>query len=382
MTVLRRADDRRGPAGAAHPLDLRALAAGDACLPRPGVAIAEAGRLVRARAQDALSFRRAGRNDRASPQQAARSRLTNSSASPTLAPPCSNRPARAPRSNSSGTAGRDRRTGRPPRPASGRRPWARAAFARAGARTEPSRLFETGGLRWRFPRSTDPCEAVIVNTGGGVAAGDSYEIALDARRRRRGRSDHHGGGKDLPQRRPVRPHRDRADARARRAPRLAAAGDDPVRRRARLDRTLTIDMAADAEPARRRDAGVRPSRDGGDAHRGVASRFLAPHARRPAGFRRRDPARPCGRDASIARPAAQARARSRPPRRGARHRGAPARICGRRSKRAKPDVEAGASAFDGLIVCRLISASPSRLRVTAIAAIVALSGRQPPRLWR
>ena len=46
------------------------------------------------------------------------------------------------------------------------------------------------------------------------------------------------------------------------------------------------------------------------------------------------------------------------------------------------EVEAGASAFDGLIVSRLVSASPSRLREAAIAAILAMSGRQPPRLWR
>jgi urease accessory protein len=45
-------------------------------------------------------------------------------------------------------------------------------------------------------------------------------------------------------------------------------------------------------------------------------------------------------------------------------------------------VEAGATAFDGLLVSRLISASPSRLREAAIAAIVALAGREPPRLWR
>src|ERR1700758_4873032 len=56
--------------------------------------------------------------------------------------------------------------------------YARASFARTGARTEPERLFETGGLRWRFPRSTRPCEAVIVNTGGGVAGGDAYCIEL------------------------------------------------------------------------------------------------------------------------------------------------------------------------------------------------------------
>ena len=55
---------------------------------------------------------------------------------------------------------------------------ARASFARVGARTEPERLFETGGLRWRFPRSSSPCEAAIVNTGGGVAGGDSYSVSL------------------------------------------------------------------------------------------------------------------------------------------------------------------------------------------------------------
>ena len=43
-------------------------------------------------------------------------------------------------------------------------------------------------------------------------------------------------------------------------------------------------------------------------------------------------------------------------------------------------VEAGASAFDGLIVARLVSPSPPRLRAALIAAIVALGGRKP-RLW-
>ena len=55
---------------------------------------------------------------------------------------------------------------------------AQASFARVGARTEPARLFETGGLRWRFPRSSSPCEVAIVNTGGGVAGGDSYSVSL------------------------------------------------------------------------------------------------------------------------------------------------------------------------------------------------------------
>ena len=56
---------------------------------------------------------------------------------------------------------------------------ARGAFARVGERTEAQRLFETGGLRWRFPRSSSPCEAAIVNTGGGVAGGDSYRVSLE-----------------------------------------------------------------------------------------------------------------------------------------------------------------------------------------------------------
>jgi urease accessory protein len=54
----------------------------------------------------------------------------------------------------------------------------RAAFARAGARSEASRVFETGGLRLRFPRAGAECEAVIVNTGGGIAGGDRARIEL------------------------------------------------------------------------------------------------------------------------------------------------------------------------------------------------------------
>ena len=58
------------------------------------------------------------------------------------------------------------------------------AEARAPSRGSASaprleRLFETGGLRWRFPRSSSPCEAAIVNTGGGVAGGDSYRVSLE-----------------------------------------------------------------------------------------------------------------------------------------------------------------------------------------------------------
>ena len=56
---------------------------------------------------------------------------------------------------------------------------ARVRFARAGARSAAERAFETGGLRLRFPRSDAECEAVLVNTGGGMAGGDRATIAVE-----------------------------------------------------------------------------------------------------------------------------------------------------------------------------------------------------------
>jgi urease accessory protein len=47
---------------------------------------------------------------------------------------------------------------------------------------------------------------------------------------------------------------------------------------------------------------------------------------------------------------------------------------------AGPDIESGATAFDGLIVVRLLSPSFDRLRGALVASIVALGGRKP-RLW-
>ena len=54
-----------------------------------------------------------------------------------------------------------------------------AAFGRTGARTEIRHVFETGGYRLRMPRSRGPsCEAVMVNTGGGMAGGDHARFAF------------------------------------------------------------------------------------------------------------------------------------------------------------------------------------------------------------
>ena len=48
----------------------------------------------------------------------------------------------------------------------------RASFVAANGRTHVAENFESGGLRLRFPNGSRGCEAVIVNTGGGVAGGD------------------------------------------------------------------------------------------------------------------------------------------------------------------------------------------------------------------
>ena len=58
----------------------------------------------------------------------------------------------------------------------------RASFEASGGRTGVDRLYETGGLRLRFPNNAGALEGVIVNTGGGVAGGDTanYDFVVGA----------------------------------------------------------------------------------------------------------------------------------------------------------------------------------------------------------
>lgn len=57
----------------------------------------------------------------------------------------------------------------------------RIRFATQDGRTDARERAESGGFRVRFPRNAGACEAVLINTGGGMAAGDrmSLDIALD-----------------------------------------------------------------------------------------------------------------------------------------------------------------------------------------------------------
>jgi urease accessory protein len=255
---------------------------------------------------------------------------------------------------------------------------ARASFSRVGARTEPERLFETGGLRWRFPRSSNPCEAAMVNTGGGVAGGDSYSVSLTL-----------GEGAEVELTTPSAERIYRSDGSAATiTTRLALAPgarlfwlpqETLMFEGARLERRLDVDTSGEAAfivaetlvfgrlamGESRIDASLKDSwRVRRDGRLVFADETRLEHA-----------------GATLERKAVGAGARalstivaSAPD--------VEARLPDLRAAldAAGSDIESGASAFDRLIVVRLLGPSSDRLRAALIASIVALGGRKP-RLW-
>jgi urease accessory protein len=255
---------------------------------------------------------------------------------------------------------------------------ARGVFARVGGRTGAERLFETGGLRWRFPRSSSPCEAAIVNTGGGIAGGDSYRLTLELRE-----------GAEVEATTPSAERVYRSDGVAAAiATRLSLAPlaqlfwlpqETLLFEGARLERRLDVEMSGEASLV--------------IVETLVFGRLAMGEARIDASLRdswrlRRD-GRLAFADETRLKHAGQALERKAV---GAGARALSTIVAAAPNVEARlPDlraaleaegrsVEAGASAFDGLIVARLLSAKPSRLRAALIASIVALGGRKP-RLW-
>ena len=257
---------------------------------------------------------------------------------------------------------------------------ARATFRRTGARTEPARLYETGGLRWRFPRSAGPCEAVIVNTGGGVAGGDAYRLQVTLSERA-----------EVTATTPAAEKIYRSDGPAARIEtRLALASGARLRwlpqetllfDRARLERRLEVDMAKDADLLLVESLVFGRLAMGETA---VDARFSDSwRVRREGKLVFADETRLDHAAAALDRIAVGAGARAVATIVAA----APsieARLPDLRAAlEAESDkVEAGASAFDGLIVGRLVSPAPHRLRETLIAAMLTLGAGEPPRLWR
>jgi urease accessory protein len=255
---------------------------------------------------------------------------------------------------------------------------ARGSFVRVGERTEAERLFETGGLRWRFPRSSSPCEAAIVNTGGGVAGGDSYRVSLEL-----------GEGAQVEATTPSAERIYRSNG-----PPAAVATRLLLGPRARLDwlpqETL---MFEGAKLERRLEAEMSAQASLLIAETVVFGRLAMGESRIDASLKdswrvRRDGRLVFADETRLERAGAALERRAV----GAGARALATIVAAAPNVEARlPDlraalepesggVEAGASAFDGLIVARLLSASPSRLRGALIAAIVALGGRKP-RLW-
>jgi len=259
----------------------------------------------------------------------------------------------------------------------------RAVFARAGERSEAARVFETGGLRLRFPRGGTEGEAVVVNAGGGMAAGDRARVDLTVGPQARVVATTQSAEKI---------YRSEGEAvgvetrlRVEAGGALAWTPQETLLfEAARLERRLEAEVAADASLLL-----VESTTFG---------RLASGEARIAAYFRDRWRVRRDGRlifadetrlenaGATLDRPAVGRGARAIAtilcvaPNAEAQLpalRAALESVAAREGAR----VDAGASAFDGLAIARLASPSPSRLRAALVEAMLALRGRPAPRVW-
>ena len=255
----------------------------------------------------------------------------------------------------------------------------RARFAAHGARTRVAEVYESGGYRLRFPRVGEACEAVIVNTGGGVAGGDDVEIALDA-----------GAGAHVVATTTAAEkiyRSDGATARVKVEIDVAAGAtldwlpqETILFDGASLVRRLDVSLAADARVTLlesvvfgRLAMGERCG--GGLFH----DRW---RVRRDGRLVFAEEMRFDGRiDSLLDRLALGGGARAAatlvhiaPD--------AEARLSAFRDTLPDGACEAAASAWDGLLVARFVSPSPEALRAAIVSSVAALRGAELPRLWR
>lgn len=261
---------------------------------------------------------------------------------------------------------------------------ARAVFTRLGARTAPARVFETGGLRLRFPRAMAGCEAVLINTGGGMAGGDRAKIDLAL-----------GAGAEVlfTTQSAEKIYRSDGATSAVEARAVLGAGarlewlpqETILFQGACFARRLEIDLAADcslllveavtfgriAMGERDIDASLRDSwrirREG----RLVFAEEVRLN-RAAVTLDRLGVGRGARAIASILIAAPEASPQLDNIR---------AALDQAREVGDEP-LEAGATAFDGLVLARLAAPSPFRLRVAIGAVMMRLRGRAAPRVWR
>jgi urease accessory protein len=255
----------------------------------------------------------------------------------------------------------------------------RARFDTYPGRTDLARLFESGGLRLRRPRAGGACEAVILNTGGGMAGGDRAELAF-------------GLGPDAAV--TITTQSAEKIYRAQDEPTAVSIGLDLAARArlawlpqetilfngARLRRNLDLAMAADARALLIESMTFGRLAMGETLTRGMfADRWRI----------RRAGTLVFAEDVRLDGPLAERLDR---PALGGGARmvatllsiggDAEAEVALVRAALADSEAQWGVSAFNGLMVGRLLSASPDRVRKAILTVLAALGFGAAPRVWQ
>jgi len=256
----------------------------------------------------------------------------------------------------------------------------RARFEAQGGATRLARAYETGGWRLRHPHSAQGCEAVIVNTGGGIVGGDHIALAFET-----------GPASDLTLTTPAAEKIYRSESEAARidvtlgleaGARLAWLPQETILfDHAKLTRRLSVDLAADASLcivemlvfgrlAKGETEICGAFRDSWRVRR-AGKLVFAEEARLEGAFA------PCLAQQAI----------------GAGARATALVLCVAPDAESKCEtmrealapfegvLDCGASAWNGMLVLRLLSVSPEPLRAAILKAHVMLSGRAMPRVW-
>jgi urease accessory protein len=258
----------------------------------------------------------------------------------------------------------------------------RLRFGRVGARTRRLELAESGGYRARFPTTFDTTsEAVLINTGGGMAGGDAMrvEAALDP-----------GSDAIITTQAAEKIYRSQgADTRIETV--LSVARDAKLAwlpqegilfSGARLSRSLTIDLARESELVACESVFFGRAAMGEAMLRGaLRDRW---RIRRGGRLVFADDLRLEGAIAShLARSAigAGARAAATVVAAGARHRASCDDLRGLLAQEEFATVEAGAGIVSDLLVIRLLSGDAQALRRVLVTLLVQVTGRALPRTW-
>lgn len=258
-----------------------------------------------------------------------------------------------------------------------------ASFRRVGRRTGIDRIHEAGGLRLRFPnvaRGFHPdCEAVCINTGGGMVGGDTARLGF---------AIGPGAAATLTTQSAEKIYRAEgtptriavtldlgAGASAEWLPQEAILYD-----RVGLERRLDVALAADASLLMVESLVFGRIAMGETVRTGsLHDRW---HVRREGKMIFAEDLRMQGPIADLLdRPAVGAGARAvatllfvAPD--------AEARLESVRAALAQTPAESGASAWNGMLSVRALSPSPDRLKATIVAVLQVLRGRAAPRVWQ